>query len=41
MAKIDVARTELVWPRKYDEAGTRREVPRVQLPFQVGVDPAG
>ncbi len=28
-------RTELVWPGKYDEAGTRREVPRTHLPFQV------
>ena len=35
MAKIDVTRTELVWPGKYDEDGTRREVPRVSLPFQV------
>ena len=30
MAKIDVTRTELVWPGKYNEDGTRREVERVQ-----------
>src|SRR5205085_11569384 len=35
MAKIDVTRTELVWPGKYNEDGTRKEVPRVSLPFQV------
>jgi len=35
MAKIDITRTELVWPGKYNEDGTRREVPRVKLPFQV------
>src|SRR5712691_9698666 len=35
MAKIDITRTELVWPGKYNEDGTRREVPRVHLPFQV------
>ena len=35
MAKIDVTRTELVWPGKYNEDGTRKEVPRVNLPFQV------
>ena len=35
MAKIDVTRTELVWPGKYDEDGTLKEVPRVHLPFQV------
>ena len=35
MAKIDVSRTELVWPGKYDEDGTLRETPRVNLPFQV------
>ncbi len=35
MAKIDVTRTELVWPSKYNEDGTLREVPRVNLPFQV------
>jgi adenine-specific DNA-methyltransferase len=35
MAKIDVNRTELVWPGKYNEDGTLKEVPRVSLPFQV------
>ena len=27
--------TELVWPGKYNEDGSRKEVPRVSLPFQV------
>jgi len=35
MAKIDISRTELVWPGKYNEDGTLKEVPRVSLPFQV------
>lgn len=35
MAKIDITKTELVWPGKYDEGGTLKEVPRVSLPFQV------
>jgi adenine-specific DNA-methyltransferase len=35
MAKIDITKTELVWPAKYNEDGTRRDVPRVNLPFQV------
>jgi hypothetical protein len=35
MPKIDITRTELVWPGKYDDDGNRREVPRVSLPFQV------
>ena len=35
MAKIDITRTELVWPGKYNEDGTLKEVPRVTLPFQV------
>ena len=35
MAKTDVTKTELVWPGKYNEDGTRKEVPRVSLPFQV------
>lgn len=35
MARIDVTRTELVWPGKYAEDGSIREVPRVSLPFQV------
>lgn len=35
MPKIEITRTELVWPGKYDEDGNLREVPRVSLPFQV------
>ena len=35
MAKIDVTKTELVWPGKYNEDGTLKETPRVNLPFQV------
>jgi adenine-specific DNA-methyltransferase len=35
MAKIDITKTELVWPGKYNEDGTLRETPRVSLPFQV------
>src|SRR5213593_4052899 len=35
MAKIEITKTELVWPGKYNEDGTRCEVPRVSLPFQV------
>lgn len=35
MAKIEITKTELVWPGKYDEDGTLAEVPRVSLPFQV------
>jgi DNA modification methylase len=35
MAKIDITKTELVWPGKYNEDGTCKEVPRVSLPFQV------
>ena len=30
-----VTRVELVWPGKYNEDGTHKEVPRVSLPFQV------
>ena len=29
MAKIDITRTELVWPGKYNDDGTLNEVPRV------------
>ncbi len=32
---IRVNRTELVWPGKYNADGTRKEVPRANLPFQV------
>lgn len=35
MAKIDITKTELVWPGKYDDDGKLKEVPRVSLPFQV------
>ena len=35
MARIDISRTELVWPGKYNEDGGLAEVPRVSLPFQV------
>ena len=35
MPKIDVTKTELVWPGKYEEDGTLKEIPRVSLPFQV------
>lgn len=35
MAKIEVTTTELVWPGKYNEDGTPKEVPRLTLPFQV------
>ena len=35
MPKIDITKTELVWPGKYNEDGTPKEVPRVNLPFQV------
>jgi hypothetical protein len=29
MAKIEVTKTELVWPGKYNDDGTRKAVPRV------------
>src|SRR5713101_8445538 len=35
MAKIDITKTELVWPGKYNEDGTLKDLPRVKLPFQV------
>ena len=35
MAKIEITKTELVWPGKYNEDGTLKEVPRISLPFQV------
>src|SRR2546425_10801809 len=35
MAKVEITKTELVWPGKYKEDGTLKEVPRVSLPFQV------
>ncbi len=33
--KLQVTRTELVWPGKYNPDGTRKEVARMHLPFQV------
>jgi 16S rRNA G966 N2-methylase RsmD len=35
MERVEVTKTELVWPGKYNEDGTRREVERVSLPFQI------
>jgi len=35
MVKIDIKKTELVWPGKYDENGKLKEVDKVNLPFQV------
>lgn len=35
MPKIDITRTELVWPGKYNDDGMRKDVPRVSIPFQV------
>ena len=35
MVKIDITRTELIWPGKYNDDGTLKEVARVSLPFQV------
>jgi adenine-specific DNA-methyltransferase len=35
MPKIEITRTELVWPGKYDEDGNLVQVERVNLPFQV------
>ena len=35
MAMIEVTKTGLVWPGRYDEDGARKEVPRATLPFQV------
>lgn len=35
MAKIEITRTELVWPGKYNDDGRPKDVPRVTLPFQV------
>jgi len=35
MVKIDVDKTELVWPGKYDENGKLRQVDKIELPFQV------
>jgi hypothetical protein len=35
LGTIRVTKVELVWPGKYNEDGTRKEIPRVSLPFQV------
>ena len=35
MPNLDVAKTELLWPGKYNEDGTLRDVPQVNLPFQI------
>ena len=35
MAGFEIKRTELVWPGKYSDSGQRREIERVNLPFQV------
>lgn len=35
MPKIDITRTELVWPGKYNDDGMLKVVSRVSLPFQV------
>jgi adenine-specific DNA-methyltransferase len=35
LASHRIARTELIWPGKYDEQGARVEPPRLHLPFQV------
>ncbi len=35
MPKIDITKTELVWPGKYNEDDRLKEAPRVSLPFQV------
>jgi adenine-specific DNA-methyltransferase len=35
MVKINITKTELVWPGKYNEDGTRKEVSRVNLPSPV------
>lgn len=33
--KLHITRLELVWPGKYNDDGTRKDEPRVNLPFQV------
>lgn len=35
MAKIEVIKTELVWPDKHDDSGTLKKAPEINLPFQV------
>ena len=35
MSQVNVTKTELLWPGKYNDDGTLKEVPQVSLPFQV------
>ena len=35
MPNLDVAKTELLWPGKYNEDGSLRDVRHVNLPFQI------
>ena len=35
MPKVDINKTELVWPGKYNTDGSPKDVPRVNLPFQI------
>ena len=35
MAKIEITKTELAWPGKYNEDGSRQAVERLNLSFQV------
>ena len=35
MGKVEVTKTELVWPGKYNQDGTLKEVPRVNLPSEL------
>ena len=35
MVTLELNKTELVWPGKYNDDGTLREIPRVSLPFQI------
>jgi hypothetical protein len=32
---VPISKPELVWPGKYDRDGSRKDVPRIALPFQV------
>ena len=35
MPKVEIDKTELVWPGKFNADGSRKNVPRVTLPFQI------
>jgi adenine-specific DNA-methyltransferase len=35
VATIEITKTELVWPGKFNEDGTLKQVPRANLPFQI------